>query len=98
MISTVDSEIQVYDGVANLVAKVYPDWYGIPDVGFIWYGNYSDPYIEYNGKQIDAYIVEDTMWERFREEFPHGSDGDFDQYMLDHREEVYELIELAMSA
>lgn len=73
-----------------------PDWYGIPGVKFIWRGWYSDPEIEYKRKRCSCYIVEDTMWERFREETNSEDEEMFDKYMLDNKDEVYELCELAL--
>lgn len=97
MISTIDRDFVVKNGVASFPMKEYPDWYGIPNVGFIWHNSWSDPEIEYNRKKINSYIVEDTMWERFKEEHGEHADEDlFDQYMRDNADEVYYLIELAI--
>lgn len=103
MTSTIERGFVVENGVASFPMKEYPDWYGIPDVGFIWHGEWNDPEIEYKGKRINATIVEDTMWERYT----HDDDGNyisinasddegFSHYMLHNKDEVYELIELAM--
>ena len=103
MQSTIENDLEVKEGVWNVVPKKLPDWYGIPNVGFIWRGCWSDPEIEYKGKRINSTIVEDTMWERFREECEdQGKNADdcidyFDNnYMREHADEVYELIELVM--
>jgi hypothetical protein len=104
MISTIEHDIKFENGVAKLCMKEYPDWYGIEDVGFIWRGSWSDPEIEYKGRRINSFIVEDTMWERFREdceELGKNADDyidDFDVYMKDNAEYVYELIELAIES
>ena len=97
MVSTIEREFLSTKG------KELPNWYGIEDVGFIWHGSWSDPEIEYKGKRINSYIVEDTMWERFREKCEEeGKNANdcidyFDEhYMKEHAEDVYELIELAM--
>ena len=101
MVSTIERDLKVENGVVSCPMKEYPDWYGIEDIGFIWYGSWSDPEIEYNGHVINAYIVENTMWERFREDCEEqGRDADrciddFDVYMREHKDDVYELIELA---
>lgn len=102
MISTLDRDFVVENGVASFPMKKYPDWYGIPNIGFIYHGYWSDPEIEYKGKKINSYIVEDTMWERFRERCEENGkninecEKDFDNYMRDNAEDVYELIELAL--
>ena len=104
MISTIERDFIVENGVASFSMKEYPDWYGIKDVGFIWHGAWSDPEIEYKGKRINSFIVEDTMWERFKEECEEqGKNADacideFDVYMKDNAEYVYELIELAIES
>ncbi len=102
MISTIERDFKVENGVASFPMKEYPNWYGIENIGFIYHGSWNDPEIEYNGKVINAYIVEDTMWERFKEECEEqGRDADtyiddFDTYMIENAYDVYELIELAM--
>lgn len=97
MVSTIERELLSNKG------KELPNWYGIEGVGFIWRNSWSDPEIEYKGKRINAYIVEDTMWERFREyceEQGKNADKYIDYFenifMREHSEDVYELIELAM--
>lgn len=100
MISTIEKDLIFEDGVAKMVWKEYPNWYGIKDVGFIWRGSWSDPEIEYKGKRINSTIVEDTMWERFRENCEEDGitpdEDEFELYMAANPEDVYELIELAM--
>jgi hypothetical protein len=100
MISTIETDLVFENGVAKIVWKEYPNWYGIEDVGFIWHGSWSDPEIEYKGKRINSTIVEDTMWERFREDCEEDgeipTEDKFELYMMVNQEDVYELIELAM--
>ena len=87
-------------GQMILKPKEYPDWYGIPDIGFIWKGTQSDPYLEYNRKQFNSHIVEDTMWERYHMDCKENgimpSEDDFTGYMLSHKDEVYELCNLVI--
>lgn len=94
MVSTIERELLSNKG------KELPNWYGIEGVGFIWRNSWSDPEIEYKGKRINSYIVEDTMWERFNEEceeqLKEPNEDNFATYMKEHSEDVYELIELAM--
>ena len=100
MISTMENDLVFEDGVAKMVWKEYPNWYGIEGVGFIWHGSWSDPEIEYKGKRINSTIVEDTMWERFKEDCEKDSEipteDKFELYMMVNQDEVYELIELAL--
>lgn len=103
MISTIERDFKVENGIASFPMKEYPDWYGIPDIGFIYHGDYSDPEIEYKGKRINSTIVENTMWydythdefDRYIPEREFDQEG-FSDYMLANKEEVYELIENAM--
>lgn len=100
MISTMEKELAFTNGQVSFKQKELPNWYGIEGVGFIYHGDWSDPEIEYKGKRINSTIVENTMWERFREECEElGINADtfhFDAYMRENAEDVYELIELAM--
>lgn len=76
----------------------YPDWYGIPNIKFIWHNTQSDPTLVYKGKEFSQYYVEDTMWYRFTHDdddnFISERDQDFDgfdKYMLENKDDVYEL-------
>lgn len=97
MKSTLTKDIIFENGVAKVVPKEYPNWYGIENIGFIWHNEWTDPEIEYKGKCCSCYIVEDTMWERYREENGKYADEElFGQYMRNNTNEVYELCELAL--
>ena len=96
MISTMEKDLKVIDGAISLSWKELPNWYGIEHIGFIYRGGWVDPEIEYNGKRLNAVIVEETMWERYTEEA--DKDMKFITYMQEHADEVYELIELALEA
>lgn len=104
MISTLERD-NCIEGILFRKMKELPDWYGISDVGYIWHGEWNDPEIEYKGKRINATIVEDTMWERWIRdddgrliEGRESDDDGFKKFMLDNKDEVYELIELAMES
>jgi len=92
MISTLERENSI-DGMLFGKMKELPDWYGLTGVGFIWHGEWNDPEIEYKGKRINATIVEDAIWERWIRD-----DDGFKKFMLDNKDEVYELIELVMES
>lgn len=105
MISTMERNFIVKDGVATFSMKEYQDWYGISDVGFVWHNEWSDPEIEYKGKRINANIIEDSMWDRWIRDDDgklidgrENDDDGFKKFMLDNKDEVYELIELAMES
>lgn len=102
MISTLERDNSI-EGILFRKMKELPDWYGLTGVGFIWHGEWNDPEIEYKGKRINATIVEDTMWERWIRDDDgrlidgrESDDDGFKKFMLDNKDEVYELIELAM--
>ena len=100
MISTMERDFKVVNGVASFPMKELPNWHGIEDIGFVWHGEWCDPEIEYKGKRLNATIVENTMLERFSEECEELGIGintfHFDIYMREHANDVYELIELVM--
>lgn len=88
------------NGVLHFLPKEYPDWYGIPDVGFIYHNEWADPELEYDGEILNSHIVEDSMWAQYREDCEEDGiepdmDG-FEVYMKEHAYDVYYLIELAL--
>ena len=104
MVSTIERDFKLNEnGVASFPMKEYPNWYGIENIGFIYHGSWSDPEIEYNGHVVNSYIIENTMWERFREDCKEQGKNaddcidDFDVYMKEHKDDVYELIEIAVA-
>ena len=96
MISTMERDLNIVDGTLSLTWKEFPNWYGIENIGFISRGAWADPEIEYQGKRLNAVIVEETMWERYTEDA--DKETKFVTYMQKHADEVYELIELALEA
>lgn len=78
----------------------FPNWYGIDGIKFIWINTQSDPLIEYKGKRCSCYVVEDTMWERYREDCEENgtetTENEFEEYMRNHSDDVFELCELAL--
>lgn len=82
--------------------ETLPDWYGISGIKFWYRGTNDDPRIYYRGRLVgSAYIVEDTMWERFREDQPPFKDfteelDAFEAYMRDNQEDVLYLCEVAL--
>lgn len=96
MTSTITRDFVVKDGIASFPMKEYPNWYGIEGIGFISHGEWSDPEIEYNGKIVNAIVIEDAMVERYREDTGDDTDNEerFLQYMKDHAEDIYELLDM----
>lgn len=99
MISTIERDMKVANGFVSFPMKKYPDWYGIPGIGYIWHNEWADPEIEYDGKRFSCHIVEDTMWERYREEcYERDEEPDedkFGDYMRENADEVRELARIA---
>lgn len=100
MVSTMERDFVVENGVVSFPMKTYPDWYGIPGIGYIWYNTWTDPELEYKGKRINIHLVEDTMWNRWI----HDDDGTlnidrekdidgFSEYMNTNSDDVYELLD-----
>ena len=97
MKSTIETTlVKDENGKWHVTEKELPNWYGIEGIGFVWHGEWADPEIEYKGKRCSCYTVEDTMWQRFREECPEANEDEFDKYMWENQEDVIELTELAM--
>lgn len=105
MVSTMERDFVVKNGVATFPMKSYPDWYGISGIGYIWHNSWTDPELEYKGKRINIHLVEDTMWNRWI----HDDDGvgiliperendldGFAEYMKENKDEVYELMDIAI--
>ena len=95
MTSTIETVLVWENGRVGLGMKEYPNYCGIEDIGFIYRGMYDDPKLEYNGKIYNVHDASDAMWSDFVEEFPE-KDGDYEafaQYVYEHRDEVYELLE-----
>lgn len=100
MKSTITRDLVKVNGVITIGYKEYPDWYGIEGIGFIWHNSWADPELEYKGKIVNSYIVEDTMWERWIyddddnliPERENDEDG-FGNFMRENAEGVYELLE-----
>lgn len=89
---TIDMNFPGFDGMNS--------WYGIEGIKFIWINTQSDPLIEYKGKTCSCYIVEDTMWERYREDCEldgvKATEKGFEEYMQNNSNDVFELCELAL--
>lgn len=78
-------------------------WYGIPGITMRSHGEWSDPEIEYLGVRVNAYIVEDAMTEQYNSDIekgilpPDNEYGEqFERYMRDHAEDVYDLFGVAV--
>ena len=97
MISTIERDWICKNGVFYVPMKELPDWYGIPNIGFVYHGAWADSEVEYKGKRINCNDIEEVMWENYREDcleerVEDTFDG-FDIYMKEHQNEVYEILE-----
>ena len=66
---------------------------GIRGIEFIWHGETSDPELSYQGKVVNYYDVEDTIWQEYKED-GHDSDDEeeFTKYCQSHEAEIKQLI------
>ena len=98
MKSTIKKELVCKDNAWTLAAKEYPNWYGIPDIGYIYYNSWADPNLEYNGKIINCREIEDTMWEYYNEDCKESTikptDDGFGLYMKDNQDLVCEMLDM----
>lgn len=93
--SDMENEKYLEEHVASFPMKEYPNYCGIEGIGYIDHGEWADPEIEYKGELFNEYIITDPMYDRFYADFPE-KDGDYDEfekYVYEHRDEVYELLE-----
>lgn len=49
MISTIERDWICKNGVFYFPMKELPDWYGIPNIGFVYHGGWADSEVEYKG-------------------------------------------------
>ena len=66
---------------------------GIRGIEFIWHGETSDSELSYQGKVVNYYDVEDTIWQEYKEN-GHDSDDEeeFTKYCQSHEAEIKQLI------
>lgn len=99
MISTMEKDLVKANGEFKLVPKELPDWYGIPNIGFIYNGSWNDPHLEYKGKRYNSVPIEETMWSYFNEWCEETCEKPteelFVDYMQANADDVYELLENA---
>jgi hypothetical protein len=97
MISTIERDWIIKDGVSSFPYKELPNWYGIPDIGFIWHNEWEDPEIEYQGKRYNSVPIESTMWSYYNEYCEENgtepNEDEFAEYMKSNVDDIYELIE-----
>ena len=83
--------------IFRVQARELPNWYGIPDIGFIYHNEWSDAEIEYNGEVFNSHDAEDAMYEWYTDQCHDDgvdpSDKGFEIYMLEHADEVRELLD-----
>ena len=74
------------DSVAKYIYDTYVDdkskdlYRGVPDVEFVYHGDWADPELVYQGKSYDYYDIEGPMWEMYNEDFPAPEDYNSDEY------------------
>lgn len=43
------------------------NYHGIPEIEYIYHGEWSDPELIYDGKSFNYWYIEDTLWSMFCE-------------------------------
>jgi hypothetical protein len=99
MKSTIRKDFYLKDGVYVFGFVEYPDYCGIPEIGYVSNGHYNSAELEYKGHLIPEPYIADTMWDRYEEDCEElgvePSEKDFDgRYMKENADVVYELIEM----
>lgn len=92
MISTLERDMKVVDGIMTFPMKEYPDWYGIKDIGFIYINEWADPMLEYKSRRFNSHDVEDYMLSCYKKDYPNY-EVEFEKYMLDQVDEVHRILD-----
>lgn len=79
-------------------SKVTGNWYGIPDIKFVWHNTQSDPGLIYDGKYFNSYDVEDALIVDYREYCEENgiedrNDDGFDEWVRNNDYLVYEYLD-----
>lgn len=70
--------------------KIYPLFYGIEGVYFIYHNEWADPEIEYKGNRYNYYDLEDMLCSIWEEEVAEGDcKQSFDDYVRSDPDMVY---------
>ena len=81
----VNKNIDVISEILKKNAATPKKYYGCEDVFFIWNGEWSDPYVFYNGKLYDEIEVSDWAWSDYNclceEDSVKPTDEGFEEYM-----------------
>ena len=66
---------------------------GIRGIEFIWHGATPDPELSYQGKVVNYYDVEDTIWQEYKEDgYDSDDEEEFTKYCQNHEAEIKQLI------
>ena len=70
---------------------------GVPDVYFIYHGEWADPEIMYQGKYFNLPMdVEEPLWSYYKEYCEENGfdviEEDFGEYVETHPDDVYEIL------
>ena len=84
-------------------SKVTGNWYGIPDIKFVWHNTQSDPGLIYDGKYFNSYDVEDALIVDYREYCEENgiedrNDDGFDEWVRNNDYLVYEYLDNLIEA
>lgn len=68
---------------------------GLSKIEFIWNGEYSDPEIEYRGKILNYWEIEDLLWESFKENVnvADWDDENYSKWLKDNEDWVYSYLD-----
>lgn len=80
----------------------YGGWnkfYGLPDVEFTVPNDTDDPTIYFDGKYYNYYDIEDALWDYYKEDCEENGvipdETDFEHFVKDNSDLVYELLDTA---
>lgn len=71
-----------------------PLFYGVKDVYLKWNGEWNDPDLYYHGERCNYYDIENTLYDRFKEDsLDIVNDDGFSKWVLDNPQETYDLLD-----
>ena len=102
-VTSLDEVHQDYNFLMGYHTGVPKEWYcGIEGITFIFMGDWNDALVGYQGFAINESLITDDFWTEYNEEVPAPADSKeyqeyagkgFEQYMKEHREEVFERLD-----
>ena len=69
---------------------------GIPNIEFVWHGEWADPELIYKGHKFNYWDIEDSLWDYFLEGHTgkeEPTDDMFADWVRENHDTVYNMLE-----